>query len=169
MWFSGAGGPFGAVVVRDGKIIATGANQVTTTNDPTYIAEVVAIRAACKALGDFQLKGCVVYTSCEPCPMCLSAIYWSRCDAIFFGNSAADATAAGFDDSFPVRRGGEAARPAPAFQSSGCWATRRLRASTPGARRQIRSNTDMAIKKTSSCKECNGSQEDRNRFGCEAE
>ena len=97
---SGAGGPFGAVVVRDGQIIATGVNQVTTSNDPTAHAEVVAIRAACKALGDFQLKGCVVYTSCEPCPMCLSAIYWSRCDAIFFGNSAADATAAGFDDSF---------------------------------------------------------------------
>jgi tRNA(Arg) A34 adenosine deaminase TadA len=97
---SGAGGPFGAVVVRDGQIIATGVNQVTTANDPTAHAEVVAIRAACKALGDFQLKGCVVYTSCEPCPMCLSALYWSRCDAIFFGNSAADATAAGFDDSF---------------------------------------------------------------------
>src|SRR6185437_3254158 len=97
---SGAGGPFGAVVVRDGQIIATGTNQVTTTNDPTAHAEMVAIRAACKALGDFQLKGCVVYTSCEPCPMCLSALYWSRCDAIFFGNSAADATAAGFDDSF---------------------------------------------------------------------
>ena len=97
---SGAGGPFGAVVVRDGQIIATGVNQVTTTNDPTAHAEVVAIRAACTALGDFQLKGCVVYTSCEPCPMCLSALYWSRCDAIFFGNSAADAMAAGFDDSF---------------------------------------------------------------------
>jgi guanine deaminase len=97
---SGSGGPFGAVVVLDGKVIATGVNQVTTTNDPTAHAEVVAIRAACKALGDFQLKGCVVYSSCEPCPMCLSALYWSRCDAIFFGNSAADATAAGFDDSF---------------------------------------------------------------------
>jgi tRNA(Arg) A34 adenosine deaminase TadA len=97
---SGAGGPFGAVVVRDGQIIATGVNQVTTTSDPTAHAEVVAIRAACKALDDFQLTGCVVYTSCEPCPMCLSALYWSRCDAIFFGNSAADAMAAGFDDSF---------------------------------------------------------------------
>src|SRR3984885_9247854 len=97
---SGAGGPFGAVVVRDGQIIATGVNQVTTTNDPTAHAEVVAIRAACKALGDFQLKGCVVYTSCEPCPMCLSALYWSRCEAIFYGCSAADAAGAGFDDSF---------------------------------------------------------------------
>jgi tRNA(Arg) A34 adenosine deaminase TadA len=96
---SGAGGPFGAVVVRAGEIIATGVNLVTSTNDPTAHAEVVAIRAACKALGDFQLKGCVVYTSCEPCPMCLAALYWSRCDAIFYGNSAANAAAAGFDDS----------------------------------------------------------------------
>ena len=97
---SGAGGPFGAVVVRDGKIIATGVNQVTANNDPTAHAEVVAIRDACKALGSFQLTGCEVYTSCEPCPMCLAALYWSRCDAIFFGNSAADAASAGFDDSF---------------------------------------------------------------------
>jgi tRNA(Arg) A34 adenosine deaminase TadA len=97
---SGAGGPFGAVVARDGKIIATGVNLVTSTNDPTAHAEVVAIRAACKVLGSFQLRGCSVYTSCEPCPMCLAALYWSRCDAIFYGNSAADASAAGFDDSF---------------------------------------------------------------------
>jgi guanine deaminase len=97
---SGAGGPFGAVVVRAGEIIATGVNLVTTANDPTAHAEVVAIRAACQALGSFQLTGCVVYTSCEPCPMCLSALYWSRCDAIFFGNTATDAAAAGFDDSF---------------------------------------------------------------------
>jgi tRNA(Arg) A34 adenosine deaminase TadA len=105
---SGAGGPFGAVVVRNGEIIATGVNQVTSANDPTAHAEVVAIRAACQALGDFQLTGCVVYTSCEPCPMCLSALYWSRCDAIFFGNSAADAKDAGFDDSFLYE---EVARP----------------------------------------------------------
>jgi len=97
---SGAGGPFGAVVVRDGEIVATGVNLVTSTNDPTAHAEVVAIREACKALGDFQLTGCVVYTSCEPCPMCLAALYWSRCDAIFYGNAAADAAAVGFDDSF---------------------------------------------------------------------
>lgn len=96
---SGAGGPFGAVVVRNGQIIATGVNLVTSTNDPTAHAEIMAIRAACKALGDFRLAGCVVYTSCEPCPMCLAALYWSRCDAIFYGNSAADASAAGFDDS----------------------------------------------------------------------
>jgi guanine deaminase len=97
---SGAGGPFGAVVVSGGVILATGVNQVTATNDPTAHAEVVAIRAACKALNDFRLAGCVVYTSCEPCPMCLAALYWSRCDAIFYGNSAADAAAVGFDDSF---------------------------------------------------------------------
>jgi tRNA(Arg) A34 adenosine deaminase TadA len=97
---SDAGGPFGAVVVCDGKIIATGVNLVTSTNDPTAHAEVVAIRAACKALGSFQLHGCTVYTSCEPCPMCLTAIYWARCDAIYYGSSAADAAAAGFDDSF---------------------------------------------------------------------
>jgi tRNA(Arg) A34 adenosine deaminase TadA len=105
---SGRGGPFGAVVVRDGQIISTGVNQVTSTNDPTAHAEVVAVRAACKALGGFQLSGCVVYTSCEPCPMCLAALYWSRCDAIFYGNSAADAADAGFDDSFLYQ---EVARP----------------------------------------------------------
>ena len=97
---SGVGGPFGAVVVLDGEIIASGVNLVTATNDPTAHAEVVAIRAACTALASFQLTGCEVYTSCEPCPMCLAALYWSRCDAIFYGNSAADAAAAGFDDSF---------------------------------------------------------------------
>jgi guanine deaminase len=97
---SGSGGPFGAVVVRDGEVIATGVNMVTSSNDPTAHAEVVAIRAACEAIGDFQLTGCVVYTSCEPCPMCLAALYWSRCEAIFFGSTAADAAAAGFDDSF---------------------------------------------------------------------
>jgi guanine deaminase len=94
------GGPFGCVIVRGGEIVATGVNRVTAANDPTAHAEVVAIRAACKALGSFQLHGCTVYTSCEPCPMCLSALYWSRCDAIFYGNTAADATAIGFDDSF---------------------------------------------------------------------
>ena len=81
-------------------MIATGANQVTATNDPTAHAEVVAIRNACQALGTFQLTGCDVYTSCEPCPMCLAALYWSRCHAIFRGNDAADAARAGFDDSF---------------------------------------------------------------------
>lgn len=97
---SGAGGPFGAVVVRDGKIVATGVNSVTAHNDPTAHAEVMAIRAACQALGDFQLAGCELYTSCEPCPMCLAAIYWSRCSAIYYGNTASDAAEAGFDDAF---------------------------------------------------------------------
>jgi guanine deaminase len=97
---SGVGGPFGAVIVRGDEVVATGVNLVTSSNDPTAHAEVVAIRAACKALGSFQLTGCEVYTSCEPCPMCLAALYWSRCDAIFYGNTAADAADAGFDDSF---------------------------------------------------------------------
>ena len=97
---SGRGGPFGAVVVKDGKVIATGANQVTALNDPTAHAEVTAIRNACISLGHFQLDGCDVYTSCEPCPMCLAALYWARCRAIYFGNSAADAAKVGFDDSF---------------------------------------------------------------------
>jgi tRNA(Arg) A34 adenosine deaminase TadA len=97
---SGRGGPFGAIVVRDGEVIASGVNQVTATNDPTAHAEVVAIRRACHALGTFQLHGCDVYTSCEPCPMCLAALYWSRCDAVYYGNSASDAASIGFDDSF---------------------------------------------------------------------
>ncbi|HEY5329496.1 MAG TPA: nucleoside deaminase [Acidobacteriaceae bacterium] len=97
---SGRGGPFGAVIVKDGKVIATGTNQVTGLNDPTAHAEVVAVRNACAALGTFQLEGCEVYTSCEPCPMCLAAIYWSRCSVIFYGNNAADAAKVGFDDSF---------------------------------------------------------------------
>lgn len=97
---SGSGGPFGAVVVRDGKLIATGVNCVTANNDPTAHAEVTALREACRVLGTFQLTGCEVYTSCEPCPMCLAAIYWSRCAAIYFGNTKKDAAEAGFDDSF---------------------------------------------------------------------
>jgi len=97
---SGHGGPFGAVIVRDGKVVATGVNQVTATNDPTAHAEVVAIRRACAELGVFSLEGCEMYTSCEPCPMCLAAIYWSHMSAIYYGNTAADAAAAGFDDAF---------------------------------------------------------------------
>jgi guanine deaminase len=97
---SGRGGPFGAVVVRDGKVLASGANMVTADNDPTAHAEITAIRRACAALGTFRLEGCEIYTSCEPCPMCLAAIYWSHCSAIFYGNTAADAALAGFDDAF---------------------------------------------------------------------
>jgi guanine deaminase len=100
---SGRGGPFGAVIVREGEIVATGVNLVSTTNDPTAHGEIVAIRNACAALATFRLSGCDIYTSCEPCPMCLAAIYWARCEAIFYGNSAADAAAAGFDDAFLYR------------------------------------------------------------------
>ncbi len=96
---SGNGGPFGAVVVKDGKIIARGSNEVTSTNDPTAHAEVVAIRKACAALETFQLDGCEIYTSCEPCPMCLGAIYWARPAKIYFAATRVDAAAAGFDDS----------------------------------------------------------------------
>ena len=94
----GAGGPFGAVVVKDGQVVAEGWNQVTSTNDPTAHAEVVAIRRACTALGRFDLRGAVLYTSCEPCPMCLAAAYWARLDAVVFGNTRVEAAAIGFDD-----------------------------------------------------------------------
>ena len=94
------GGPFGCVIVKDNQIIAEGNNQVTATNDPTAHAEIVAIRNACKKLGDFFLKGCDLYTSCEPCPMCLSAIYWSHVDNIFYANTRMDAKDIDFDDSF---------------------------------------------------------------------
>ncbi|MCL6436165.1 MAG: nucleoside deaminase [Leptolyngbyaceae cyanobacterium HOT.MB2.61] len=97
---SGQGGPFGAVIVKDGVIIATGNNQVTSTNDPTAHAEVVAIRSACKTLNTFQLKGCEIYTSCEPCPMCLGAIYWARPDRVYYGNTKVEAAEIGFDDQF---------------------------------------------------------------------
>jgi guanine deaminase len=96
----GLGGPFAAVVVKDGRVIAAGANSVTSTNDPTAHAEVTAIREACRTLGTFQLTGCEIYTSCEPCPMCLGAIYWARPDRVFYAATASDAAAAGFDDSF---------------------------------------------------------------------
>jgi len=97
---SGRGGPFGAVVVRDGKIVAEGQNQVTKANDPTAHAEVLAIRQACASLGVFQLTECDLYTSCEPCPMCFGAIYWARLSCIYFANTAEDAAQVGFDDSF---------------------------------------------------------------------
>jgi tRNA(Arg) A34 adenosine deaminase TadA len=97
---SGAGGPFGAVVVREGKIVGEGANSVTTTNDPTAHGEVVALRAAARALGTFTLAGCELYSSCEPCPMCLAACYWARLDTVYYGACAADAARAGFDDAF---------------------------------------------------------------------
>jgi len=96
----GLGGPFGAVVVKDGKIIAKSANKVAATNDPTAHAEVAAIRVACKKLKTFDLSGTIIYTSCEPCPMCLSAIYWAKIETIYYGNTKNDAAAADFDDKF---------------------------------------------------------------------
>ncbi|MDJ0736668.1 MAG: nucleoside deaminase [Nostocaceae cyanobacterium] len=97
---SGRGGPFGAVIVKDGEIIAKSHNQVTSTNDPTAHAEIVAIRQACQVLQNFELKGCELYTSCEPCPMCLGAIYWARLDRVYYANTKADAAGIGFDDHF---------------------------------------------------------------------
>ncbi|HOS49133.1 MAG TPA: nucleoside deaminase, partial [Bacteroidia bacterium] len=96
----GKGGPFGAVVVKDGKIIAVGSNHVTSTNDPTAHAEVMAIREACRVLGTYQLSDCEIYTSCEPCPMCMGAIYWARPKKVYYASTRHDAAAAGFDDSF---------------------------------------------------------------------
>lgn len=95
-----AGGPFGALVVKDGKIIAEGYNKVTSSNDPTAHAEVVAIREACEKLSSFQLDGCTIYTSCEPCPMCLGAIYWARPKAVYYACTKEDAADIGFDDQF---------------------------------------------------------------------
>jgi guanine deaminase len=100
---SGRGGPFGAVVVRNGAIIGEGTNQVTSTNDPTAHAEMLAIREACKTLGAFTLESCEIYTSCEPCPMCLGAIYWAHLTRIYFANAAEDASKIGFDDSLIYR------------------------------------------------------------------
>lgn len=97
---AGKGGPFGAVIVKDGKIIARGCNQVTSSNDPTRHAEVDAIRKACKKLGTFELKDCIIYSSCEPCPMCLGAIYWARPKALFFAADRFIAAEYGFDDEF---------------------------------------------------------------------
>ena len=94
------GGPFGAVIVKDGLVVASGANRVTATNDPTAHAEIVAIRAACAHEGVFHLQGCVLYTSCEPCPMCLGALYWAHIETVYYAGTKDDAAAAGFDDSF---------------------------------------------------------------------
>lgn len=97
---AGKGGPFGAVVVKDGKIIGQGSNKVTEYNDPTAHAEIMAIREACRTLQSFQLTDCEIYTSCEPCPMCLGAIYWARPKAVYYASSKKDAAAVGFDDDF---------------------------------------------------------------------
>lgn len=98
MMRAGRGGPFGAIVVKDNQIIGEGYNKVTSTQDPTAHAEIVAIREACRTLGSFSLSGCDIYTSCEPCPMCLSAIYWARLERLYFANTRTDAAAIGFDD-----------------------------------------------------------------------
>lgn len=97
---SGTGGPFAALVIRGGSVLASGTNQVTTLRDPTAHAEVVAIRAACQAAGSFQLSDCELYTSCEPCPMCMGAIYWARVARVYYASTRDDATRNGFDDSF---------------------------------------------------------------------
>ena len=94
------GGPFAALIAKDGRIVAEGANRVTLANDPTAHAEIVAVREACRVLQNFQLTGCDLYTTCEPCPMCLGAIYWARPSRVFYASTAADAAAAGFDDAF---------------------------------------------------------------------
>lgn len=96
----GLGGPFGAVIVKDNKVVAASANTVVPSNDPTAHAEVSAIRLACQELNTFNLEGCVIYTSCEPCPMCLGAIYWARIEKIYYANNKSDAAAIGFDDQF---------------------------------------------------------------------
>ena len=100
---AGEGGPFGAVIVRDGQIVSEGYNDVIASNDPTAHAEVMAIRKAASRLGSFRLEGCEIYTSCEPCPMCLGAIYWARIERIYFGNTAEDARELGFDDELIYR------------------------------------------------------------------
>ena len=124
---SGSGGPFAAVIVRDGRIVGEGVNTVTATNDPTAHGEVNAIRAACKALKTFTLEGCELYTSCQPCPMCLAACYWARLDAIYYGASAADAARAGFDDAFLYEEFGkdqhERALPATQMLADEAWAS----------------------------------------------
>ncbi|MCA0931137.1 nucleoside deaminase [Lutimonas saemankumensis] len=94
------GGPFGCVIVKDGEIIGRGNNKVTSTNDPTAHAEIIAIREACKHLDSFQLEGCIIYTNCEPCPMCLGAIYWARPEKVYYGCNKTDAAKIGFDDNF---------------------------------------------------------------------
>ena len=123
----GRGGPFAALIVRDGQVVAEAANSVTATNDPTAHGEVNAIRAAARALGTFTLAGCELYTSCQPCPMCLAAAYWARIQAIYYGASAADAARAGFGDAFLYDefRKDEAARSLPAAQLLGdeAWAS----------------------------------------------
>jgi len=139
---SGAGGPFGAVIVKDGAIVATGVNQVTATNDPTAHAEVTAIRAAAQALGHFELTGCTIYSSCEPCPMCLGAIYWSRVDALYFGSTAQDAAAAGSTTSSSTTKSTGHSAIAASRRPASCARTP-PRASKPGMPSPVESPTDQ--------------------------
>ena len=124
---NGTGGPFAALIVKDGVVIAEAANSVTTTNDPTAHGEINAIRKACTALRSYSLQGCEIYSSCEPCPMCLAAIYWARIEAIYYGCDCNDAARAGFDDSFLYRefKLDQKARALPANQllASEAWAS----------------------------------------------
>jgi guanine deaminase len=135
---SGRGGPFAALVAKDGEIIAEAANCVTATNDPTAHAEIVAIREACRKLGHFELTGCDIYTTCEPCPMCLGAIYWARPVRVFFANTAADAAAIGFDDAaiYEEMKRPHAARKVTMIQL--------MREQALGAFREWQSKTDKA-------------------------
>ena len=140
---AGQGGPFGAVIVGpDGQPIAEGCNRVTSANDPTAHAEVSAIRAACAALGTFKLEGCTLYTSCEPCPMCLAAAYWARVDGIVYGASREDAAAAGFDDAVPLRGAGAGPGGPPDADPAGRRGMLRRRCSRSGSRSRGGSRTE---------------------------
>ena len=132
---SGAGGPFGAVIVRNDAIVAEGVNRVTRDNDATAHAEVQAIRAACRTLSDFALRGCEIYSNCEPCPMCLAAIYWARMDRIWFANTSADAARIDFDDAFLYREmalpHGERKIPSQAMMREQAWESFQLWRESP--------------------------------------
>jgi guanine deaminase len=139
---AGEGGPFGAVVVKDGQIVGEGWNRVTSTYDPTAHAEVVAIRLACEQLETFTLKGCEIYTSCEPCPMCLAAIYWARLDRIWYANNQADAAAIQFDDEPGYTGRWHCRFQSGAFQLRNSCGMRPSSSSRPGRRRPTGPATD---------------------------
>jgi tRNA(Arg) A34 adenosine deaminase TadA len=136
---AGKGGPFGAVIVKNGQIIARGYNRVLETNDPTAHAEVVAIREATARLGGFHLEGCEMYASCEPCPMCLGAIYWARLDKLYFANTKEDAAAIGFDDQFIYQ---EIERP---LEARRCFTQSLLREEAQAAFREWAQNPDKTL------------------------
>ncbi len=136
---SGKGGPFAAIVVRGNSIISEGRNRVTPTHDPTAHAEIVAVRQACQTIGHFELKGCELYSTCEPCPMCWGAIYWARLDKVYFANTTSDAASIGFDDSFIER---ELRLP---YQQRGIQAEQVLRSEAIEAFRIWARKTDKAL------------------------